>query len=297
MPDAFPPLGVTAVMLPELDLSEQIDLCRQLDLKLYSLRPRTIPESRRQEPYSNWGNHRFDLTPQRLLAEADAIRRRLDAAGLQAFGTVPFASTADDDATLELHLKGAAAVGAGRVRINPEAYPETVFDFEPWLDRVKARYREIIPAAEKLGLKAVMETHALSVAVDCGLAREICAAFSPVQIGVIFDLPNFAREGNLQPRLAVSILKPWIDHVHVGATRRVTEPAYDAWGFRKVGDQFCALTEGDLNLIDWLTCLRQAGVNAPLIIEDYTPGPDGAGRLRRTAASLRLALEAVGPWN
>lgn len=288
-----PKIGVTAVMLPELDFQQQLALCGELKLDLYSIRPRVISDKARGEPYSNWGNHAFDLTPQRLLDEADRIVAQIRGAGLEPFGTLPAASTADAPDAIQLHLDGAKAAGAGRVRLNPENYPNGPFDFGPWLDTVIGKYREIVPEAEKRGLKLVMETHTRSVAVDCGIAREICRVFDPAVIGVIFDLPNFAREGNLQPNLAVSILEPWIDHVHVGAARRITQTAYDAAIMRRSAEQFCPLPEGDLNLVEWLNMLKAAGVDAPLIIEDFTPGPSGEDRLRRAAADLRIALNHI----
>jgi len=63
-------LGVTAVMLPELDFDEQIALCQELGIRYYQYRPRIIPPDQRDKPYSNWGNHKFDLTPERLVREA-----------------------------------------------------------------------------------------------------------------------------------------------------------------------------------------------------------------------------------
>ena len=86
------PLGVTAVMLPELDFADQIALCRECGVTHYSIRPRIIADDQQDQPYSSHGNHKFDLTPARLVEEGAAIRAQLASAGMTPFGTLPAAA-------------------------------------------------------------------------------------------------------------------------------------------------------------------------------------------------------------
>jgi len=290
MPET-PPLGVTAVMLPELAFEEQIQLLQDLGVTHYTYRPRHIPEAKRNDPPHSHGNHVFDLTPERLAEEGETLRRRLEEAGLVPFGTVPATNVLDDEATLDLHFRGAAAAGAGRVRVGPPGYKWEPFDYEALLEKTHEAYGRVIELARRYGLKLVIETHANSIASGPGMARAICKPFDPADLGVIFDLPNYAHEGNLTPPLAVNTLKPWIDHCHVGGNRRVTT-GNDAQGFRLVDHQMCALTEGDLYFPAWLAALREAEVNVPLVIEDYAPNMSGRLRLERGVADIRRALEA-----
>lgn len=286
------PLGVMAVMLPELDLDEQLSLCRSLGVTHYTLRPRVIPDAERGRPYSNWGNHKFDLTPQRLLDEAATIREQLDDAGIMAFGTAPSAKTADADEQLRVDLEGAAAVGAGRVRVNPSPYPDRPFDYEAQVRREIDRYAELVEMARPLGIKLVIETHSRSLAASPALAWNICRHFDPADVGVIFDLANFSREGEIQPHLAVSVLGKYIDHCHVGASRRVSV-GRDEDGFEGRQSQFCAMADGDLHLPTWLKALSQAKIRVPLVIEDYTADVPGAQRLTDSVQQLRLAMAAA----
>ena len=85
-PDQQFSLGVTAVMLPELDFDEQLQLCHELSLSNYVYRPRIIPDQLRAEPYSNWGNHRFDLTPERLAAHGGKLREQVVSSGIWLIG-------------------------------------------------------------------------------------------------------------------------------------------------------------------------------------------------------------------
>jgi sugar phosphate isomerase/epimerase len=280
-------LGVNAVMLPELDFDQQIALCASLGVQYYQYRPRIIPVEAKGKPFSFWGNHRFDLTPQRLLAEGAALTRKLAAAGLSPWGTLPEASIDDADGVIRHHLEGASAAGAGRIRLGPPAIPSKPFDYRAFLEKMVRRYMWIIEKlARPLGIRLIVETHAQSLAASPGLAWNIVQSLPPADIGVIFDVANFAREGAVNPRLAVSVLHDYIDCIHIGASRRVTAGT-DEKGFQKTSFQFCSLEEGDLPVREWLDALAEAGVSAPLIVEDFSTDLDGPGRLRRAVQTLK----------
>lgn len=291
-PTTLLPLGVTAVMLPELDFEDQLDLCRSLGITHYVYRPRLIPEKARDQPYSNWGNHKFDLTPERLKDSGKVLSDRLREAGLQTWGTVPNCDTGTPLDELRLHLEGAAAVGAPNVRINPVRYPQTLFDFRAYLDQVRGQYRDIVAAAKPLRVKIVIEMHGGYASCSPGLLRMIVDEFDPADVGVLLDFANLAIEGFVQPVLTLSVLRDHLDHAHIGGCRRV-DGTYDAHGFRRAEFLTCPLTESDLHIPTWLRLLAQIGRPIPLVIEDYTPSMSGAARLTRTARSLKSLLEEL----
>lgn len=286
------PLGVTAVMLPELDFAEQIALCASLGVTHYSVRPRNIPPDQVGKPWGNWGNHKFNLTPDRLVREGKEMRKQLEDAGLTAFGTVPGASVLDSDDALKVHFEGAAIVGAGRVRVAPESYPKTPFDYVALLNKQVENFKRVVAIAKSYGQKVVLETHCYSFVASPSLAWNVCRHFDPADLGVIFDLANFNIEGNTQPVLGVSVLGKYIDHCHVGGARR-TSPTHDAQGFRQVAFSMCAVTEADMYIPAWIRTLHEANLNVPLIIENFTENMPGALRLADSAVSLRRVLDTI----
>lgn len=284
-------IGVTAVMLPEIDFDEQVALCASLGVGFYQYRPRAIPEAERGKPPSPWGNHRFDLTPERLLREGDRLTARLREAGIEPWGTVPSASTAHSDEALRLHVEGAARAEAGRLRIAPPPYPDRPFDLDDYLRRLIERYAEIVERLTRpAGLKVLIETHCLSIAACPGLAWTICRPFAPRDLGVIWDVQNYTREGALAPILAVSTLRDWIDCVHMGGGRRL-EGDRDRFGCRTERFESCPLEDSDLPAPRWLAVLREAGIDPPIIVEDFGAYADGPGRLERCVAVLRRISE------
>lgn len=283
-------LGVTAVMLPELDFEEQVALCAELGLRYYQFRPRVIAEAQRGKPYSSQGNHKFDLTPERFLKEGKTLTKKLRQAGLEPWGTLPSTDIDDPDDTLRLHLEGAAHAEARCVRVGPPPYPEKPFNYTEILERVIRRYDVIIQTmARPLGIKIIMETHCHSLVTSPGLAWSICRHFDPRALGVIFDITNFTREGEVQPNLAVSVLRDYIDCVHLGGGQHVVGKV-DALGCNVVTVQSSAFEKSDLHIPTWLNALHEAGVKAPIIIEDFAPHMTGPDRLRRDVAFLNKVL-------
>ncbi len=282
------PLGVTAVMLPELNFEEQIRLCRSLGVTHYVFRPRVITDEQREEPYSNWGNHRFDLTPQRLLEEGPKLKARLDTAGMIPFGTVPSLNTESSDDEIDLAVRGAVAAGASRVRFSPAGWEgQDLFDFTKYRDELVARFKNALQIAHDAGpVKLVIEIHQGQFACSAGLARHLLKRFPPDILGVILDLPNLAKEGQTAAHVAISALGEYLDHAHVGGARRLPGPADEA-GFRPMVGQFCSIRESDLYMPQWLKLLTALDREVPLIMEDYTPHMTGAARLERTANELR----------
>ncbi|MEM6333976.1 MAG: TIM barrel protein [Planctomycetota bacterium] len=301
-----PPLGVTAVMLPELDFDQQIERCVELNLTHYVYRPRVIADHQRDSPYSNWGNHRFDLTPQRLADEGPQLADRLEAAGLTPFGTVPNTADAHDEDLFKLHLQGAAAARAANMRIALPPLSQGLFDWAAYLAACRDTLARMIDLAAPFDIKLVIEMHAGSPAVDPVGARNLCEGFDPQHLGLIFDLPNLSREGIRHAALSVAAAAAYIDHAHVGGFTYLPpettskgdsnqQPQFrgrDADGFAEPVGTMAPLTDNDLHAPTWLRLLLEAVPHCPLIIEDYTPDKPATTRLTDTAAALRRALPA-----
>ena len=287
------PLGVTGVMLPELDFDEQLALCARLGVTHYVFRPRYIPEGKRDQPYHSHGNHKFDLTPERLRDEGQRLGQQVRDAGLVPFGTVPALTSDADPETIELALEGAAAAGCGNVRLAPQPYPrQQLFDYNAFNGTLLEQYGRATELARSFGIKLVIEMHAGNVAITPGLAWQIVRHFDPRELGVIIDLPNFAREGAVNPWLCISVLADWVDHCHFGGNRRV-QGEYDEHGFRQGGAMMCPLTESDISIPEWVRALAALEREVPLIVEDFTANMSGATRLEIDAQAGHRLLQGL----
>ncbi|MEM6550517.1 MAG: TIM barrel protein [Planctomycetota bacterium] len=289
MPESGPEslrLGVTAVMLPELSFEEQVELCVELGVGFYVYRPRVVEEGQRGKGYSNWGEHRFDLTPERLVKEGAGLAERLRDAGIEPYCTVPRGTEERDVARFRLDCEGAAAGGCSRVRVMPMGYPAGVFDYAAYLEEARGWLAEQVEIASGFGLKVTIEMHAGTSACSAGLALRLVEGMDPERIGLIVDLPNAVKEGSMRPGLGVSALGAYVDHAHVGGCR-VTAGETDEVGFRRAGYEFCGLEASDLEVQGWLDAAAEAQPEAVCVVEDYTAGLSGADRLRATVGWVR----------
>ncbi len=286
----WPQVGVTAVMLPELTFEEQVDLCVAQGVRHYVYRPRVVGAGQRGEPWSNWGAHKFDLTPQGLVERGAELAGRLRDAGIEPFCTVPRGTETVDEKGFSLDLAGAAAGGAGRVRVLPLSYPrDGLFAYEAYFEKARAWLERQIEMAGDYGIKIVIEMHAGTSACSPGLAARLVHGLEPARVGLVYDLPNFAKEGFVNPWLSVSVGRAYLDHVHVGGARRMPATGPDDGGWNHSGITFCGLNDSDLDIRQWVAALARAKEDLVWVVEDYTPGLTGAERLVDTAAWLRLA--------
>lgn len=284
------PLGVTAVMLPELDFDEQINLCASLGVTHYVFRPRDVPPAQKRAPYSNWGNHKFDLTPTRFAEEGAELGRKLRDAGLRPWCSVPRSHAGSDRSQLEQDMIGCAQAGCASIRLMPPPYPkEGLFDYDAYLSEAIAALQRSVEMARGFGLKIVIEMHAGSAGCSPGFGRLLARQFDPEHLGLMPDLANFAKEGAVNPILGVSAIRRWIDHLHVGGAR-TTDGEPDELGWRKPARPFSALSESDLDVAGWIAAVGQLGRTVPLVIEDYTADMPGADRLRRAVEELRTLI-------
>jgi sugar phosphate isomerase/epimerase len=286
-------LGVTGVMLPELDFQEQIKLCVELGVKYYQYRPRVIAEQNRDKPFSYWGNHKFDLTPQRLVAEGAELTRHLRQAGLEPWGTVPLSTINSPDDVLKLDVEGAVLAQAKCMRCNPPPYPlDQIFDYDEYLKKTIERYAQVVEKISRpAGIKLIIETHQRSGAASPTLAWNLCRHFPPGDVAALLDLANFSREGEIRANLGVSILRSYIDSIHIGGGKRVPKEP-DQFGSKQLAFESCAMQEGDLHMPTWLRAVRDAGLSPPLIIEDYSKGTSPQ-RLAREVQYLHSVLIAL----
>jgi len=113
----------------------------------------------------------------------------------------------------------------------------------------------VIQQARSFGLKVIMETHCGLLVCSLALAWNVCCHFNPVELGVVFDIPNFAIEGAIRVHVAVAVLSKYIDHVHIGGAQRSASEA-NGQGYLEADHQWTALTEGDLHIPTWVAALH-----------------------------------------
>ena len=86
-------------------------------------------------------------------------------------------------------------------------------------DRALVAFESVAAAAERHGVRALIETHMQTILPSASAAAAFCARFPAEQVGVIHDAGNMVFEGYEQYRLGLELLGPHLAHVHVKSAR------------------------------------------------------------------------------
>ena len=281
--------SITTVALPHLSLEEMATFAAGLGYDGLELRVRRIPERAQGQPYSFWGNHKEDLTPNTFIAQASRIKQVCDDHGLAIPALAANATAADLDDVQRL-AEGAALCGCPLVRIGaPRRYDGSVPYREIYAEAVEA-FAKALDAIRPFGVRGLLEIHGGTITLSAGLALRLVGNFPPESIGAIYDVQNMVREGYEGIRLGLDVLGSYLAHVHVGGhapqpgERDETGTLPWVWRARELAD-------GLISMPQLLAELRRVDYAGFITVEDLRPEIN-ADQKFSTAIKYLRGLEA-----
>lgn len=273
-------IGVFTVMLPDLTPEEAAHELKDAGYDGVEWRVTTVPESRRSEAPSFWGNNLCTLAPTE--EEGRRARALAEANGLHIPGLGTYIAVGDLVA-VENAMRMAQVCGARQIRVSAGGWP----------DKAGRSYAEMFAAARDFlngaqalartnGVKAVIEIHHASIAPSASLAYRLVEGLDPAYIGVLHDAGNMIHEGYENYRLGLELLGPYVAHVHVknGAWRRP-----EGGGVWK--SDWSPLDDGLVDFDALFTALRGVGYDGWICVEDFSAARPTREALRWNLAFLR----------
>ncbi|HEX5415983.1 MAG TPA: sugar phosphate isomerase/epimerase family protein [Chloroflexota bacterium] len=277
--------AITSVALPDLSLEETVDFVAGLGYNGLELRVRRTPEAAVGKPYSFWGNHKNDLTPENFPERATRIRQLCADSGL-AIPVLASNASANDLEDLKPLAEGAARCGCPLVRVQaPRRYDGTVSYHELYAEAVESFGRAIETLAP-FGVRALLEIHGGTITISAGLAYRLVSNFTPEQIGVIYDTQNMVKEGYEGVRFGLDVLGPYLAHVHVGG-HAPSPGERDADGTRRWNWTATDLADGLISTPTLLAELRRVGYDGYITVEDFRQELDVKEKFRRAIQYLK----------
>ena len=82
-------------------------------------------------------------------------------------------------------------------------------------DETRAKLEKLARQLEGTGVKALLEIHFGTIFSSPALAFELLRDMDPESIGVVLDPANLVIEGSMDLRLALDMIGPFVDLVHV----------------------------------------------------------------------------------
>ncbi|MBI5834098.1 MAG: sugar phosphate isomerase/epimerase [Armatimonadetes bacterium] len=209
----------TTVMMPEHDLPEAAEFLAGLGFDGVEWRCRRISDEQRAQPYSNWGNHRFDLSPDNLGARGGELVAVTRANGLE-IACLATNMPASDLDTVRLVAEGCAKHGIGKFRLGAPRGWGSSDNYVQLLDDTRRAFEQALAICAECGVRAILEIHRGTVAMSPTMAYLVVKDFDPAHIGVIFDIANMSLGQGLEPpKVGIDLLGAYVAHVHAGGGR------------------------------------------------------------------------------
>lgn len=263
--------SATSVMLPQLTMEEQAELLQRLGFDGIEWRVRRVPESQRGKGFSEWSEHKNDLTPENFAANAAKMKQVASDHGLAIVGIASNAP-ATDLAQVKLLAEGAAAGGIPFVRIGcPRGFDGSV-NYNTLYDEAVDAYGKALDAIAPFGVKAALEIHGGTLHPSASLAHRIVSNWPPERVLVIYDPNNIIRDGYETIEIALDLLGPYLGHVHVGGHKPVSA-GHDEAGTGHWQWQGAPLAEGLYDYPRLLSKLKAVNYTGFISIEDFRAVP------------------------
>ncbi len=215
----------------------------------YSLFSGVLPELAAEEVCARLAGHGYDGVEWRVNGEyhwraatidrdAPRIGELCAAHSLAVAGLTTYVRPDEEDAIRRL-IAACQILGCPRFRIFSALYDPAVGYF-PLRDQTRGQLERLARLLEGSGVKALLEIHFGTIISSPALAWQLLRGLDPATIGVVLDPANLVIEGAMDLRMALDMIGPFVDLVHVKNIRwEQTAAGQWRWRFDELADGQC----------------------------------------------------------
>lgn len=281
-------LSVFTVATPDLQPEELAKAAADAGIEGIEWRFKEIPEEAAGEKPSFWRHNRCSMDPNGTQEDWLEFQQAADKHGRRSLAVVPYLTCGDVEAT-EKVMQAAKLIGASFIRAGIPGY-DRKRNYNELYDQAVRYLHEVQDLAAAYGVKAVVETHHLTIAPSAGLTHRLVSHFNPQHIGVLYDPGNMVHEGYENYRMGLELLGPYLAHVHVknGGYRKT--PAEDGTSAAWSGE-WVPLNQGAVPWKQVIQDLQSVGYEGYYGIEDFSGMFESREMLLRFAEQMKLWSE------
>lgn len=281
-------LSVFTVATPDLQPEELAKAAADAGIEGIEWRFKEIPEEAAGEKPSFWRHNRCSMDPNGTQEDWLEFQQAADKHGRRSLAVVPYLTCGDVEAT-EKVMQAAKLIGASFIRAGIPGY-DRKRNYNELYDQAVRYLHEVQDLAAAYGVKAVLETHHLTIAPSAGLTHRLVSHFNPQHIGVLYDPGNMVHEGYENYRMGLELLGPYLAHVHVknGGYRKT--PAEDGTSAAWSGE-WVPLNQGAVPWKQVIQDLQSVGYEGYYGIEDFSGTFESREMLLRFAEQMKLWSE------
>lgn len=246
------------------------------------------PEILAEKP-SYWRNNLCTIDISKVEEQAEEIRALTEKYGLEINALATYLDCSMDPAKIESCMIAAKKMGCGRIRVNALKYDKEKGYTQLFAEAV-AGFKKVEELAKKHGVKADFEMHHGTITAAASSARRLASYFDPKYIGVIYDTGNIIYEGFEEYQMALEVLGPYLDLVHVKNAMWVKK---EVDGKEKYAADWAPFTDGHADFERCFKALKAVGYDGYVTFEDFSSVETSEEKIKNDLSFIKKIVDSI----
>lgn len=279
------------VSVPEMSPEEALQKMKEYGYDGVDWRVTAIPTDPEilAEAPSYWRNNFCTINIDTVEEKAEEIRALTEKYGLEINALATYLECSDAPEKIESCMVAAKKMGCSRIRVNALKYnPEK--GYTQLFAEAVAGFKRVEELAKKHGVKADFEMHHGTITASASAARRLASHFDPQYIGVIYDTGNVVYEGFEEYQMALEILGPYLDLVHIKNAKWVRKEVDGKEVFRP---DWAPFTDGHADFERCFKALKAIGYDGYVTFEDFSSEESSDEKLKTDINFIKGVVEKV----
>lgn len=279
------------VSVPEMSPEEALQKMKEYGYDGVDWRVTAIPTDPEilAEAPSYWRNNFCTINIDTVEEKAEEIRALTEKYGLEINALATYLECSDAPEKIESCMVAAKKMGCSRIRVNALKYnPEK--GYTQLFAEAVAGFKRVEELAKKHGVKADFEMHHGTITASASAARRLASHFDPQYIGVIYDTGNVVYEGFEEYQMALEILGPYLDLVHIKNAKWVRKEVDGKEVFRP---DWAPFTDGHADFERCFKALKAIGYDGYVTFEDFSSEESSDEKLKTNINFIKGVVEKV----
>ena len=248
----------------------------------------TDPEILKEAP-SYWKNNYCTVDINKVEEQAEEIKALSDKYGLEINALATYLDCSMDPEKIESCMRAAKKMGCSRIRVNALKY-DVARNYTEIFAEAVAGFKKVEELAKKTGIKADFEMHMGTITASASAARKLASYFDPKYIGVIYDTGNVIYEGFEEYKMALEILGPYLDLVHIKNAQWVKK---EVDGKEKYVPDWAPFNDGYADFERCFKALKDVGYDGYVTFEDFSSAETSDQKLKTNIELIRGIVDKV----
>jgi len=286
--------GFFTTFAPDCTFEEACELAKEVGYQ--GIQPRIVEENTfdPDKPLNPWSNNKHAILEKDFFEDPKAALKPVWDNGLEVTSVASYASLSDlERATKLVEACGKAGIANMRIApLVPDKEPKT-FDAGKVILDTQQRLNELLPTSRAAGVRLCFELHPGGICASASAAMRFLEKFDPTAVGILYDTGNLVGEGFEKPRMALSIMGPFLAEIHLKNARWV-EDGKGPNGERLWKQESCRIEEGIYPLCELFELLIETDYSGWIIEEGHEEGLTTRERLTNVLKWCRIFEKRAG---